>query len=216
MNRGFVNLWRCSLDSQVWKSDGLWKVWCWCLMKASYSSRWKSIITGRGETEIELLPGQFIFGRKSAAKELGMTESTIRNRIEKLKKIGNLVVKPDTHYSIVTVCNWKIYNSVEIDKGQAKGQAKDNQRTTKGHKQTLVTLKERESDAKIAFGSFSNVLLSEQEHSKLLGIFNDKTEERIERLSEYIASKGKRYKSHYATILSWARKDGLIISEKEW
>ena len=29
----------------------------------------------------------------------------------------------------------------------------------------------------------------------------------MERLSEYIQSKGKRYKSHYATILAWARKD---------
>lgn len=30
---------------------------------------------------------------------------------------------------------------------------------------------------------------------------------RIERLSEYIASTGKKYKNHLATIRSWARKD---------
>ena len=34
-----------------------------------------------------------------------------------------------------------------------------------------------------------------------------KTLDYIERLSEYLASKGKKYKSHYATILSWSRKD---------
>jgi len=29
----------------------------------------------------------------------------------------------------------------------------------------------------------------------------------IERLSNYVASSGKQYKSHYATILNWAQKD---------
>ena len=32
-------------------------------------------------------------------------------------------------------------------------------------------------------------------------------EERIERLSSYVASTGRKYKSHYATIRNWARKD---------
>ena len=30
----------------------------------------------------------------------------------------------------------------------------------------------------------------------------------IERLSGYIASTGKRYKSHYVTMLNWYRRDG--------
>ena len=31
--------------------------------------------------------------------------------------------------------------------------------------------------------------------------------ERIERLSEYIASTGKKYKNHLATIRAWSRKE---------
>ena len=128
MERGYVNLWRCSLDSRVFGNEGLWKVWTWCLMKASHQNRWVPIITGKGKTEIEVQSGQFIFGRKTAAKELLMTESTIRNRIEKLKSIGNISLKPDTHYTIITICNWERYQSNE----KPKGQPKDNQRTTKG------------------------------------------------------------------------------------
>ena len=56
------------------------------------------------------------------------------------------------------------------------------------------------------YGEFSNVLLSTDELLKLQNEFID-WQERIERLSEYIASSGKKYKDHYATILSWARKD---------
>lgn len=57
------------------------------------------------------------------------------------------------------------------------------------------------------FGEFGNVFLSADEFQKLKSKFGDETENYIERLSSYIASSGKRYKSHYATILSWSQKD---------
>lgn len=56
-------------------------------------------------------------------------------------------------------------------------------------------------------GEFSNVLLSEQELNKLQTRFGEESNQYIERLSNYIASSGKYYKSHYATILTWAGKD---------
>lgn len=41
-------------------------------------------------------------------------------------------------------------------------------------------------------------------------------EERIERLSSYVASTGKKYKSHYATIRNWARKDAEVKPNKTY
>lgn len=67
-------------------------------------------------------------------------------------------------------------------------------------------LKEKNKKEKISFGEFKNVLLSEEELEKLKQRFPD-YELRIEKLSNYIASKGDRYKSHYATILNWARNE---------
>lgn len=54
------------------------------------------------------------------------------------------------------------------------------------------------------YGEFQNVLLTNEEYHKL-----EKSNllSYIETLSSYIASKGKKYKSHYATILNWSRKD---------
>ena len=57
------------------------------------------------------------------------------------------------------------------------------------------------------FGEFENVLLSADEFQKLKSKLGSETEGYIERLSSYIASSGKKYKSHYATILSWTQKD---------
>lgn len=55
-------------------------------------------------------------------------------------------------------------------------------------------------------GEYANVLLTDEELEKLKAEYPD-WEERIERLSSYVASTGKSYKSHYATIRNWARKD---------
>ena len=68
------------------------------------------------------------------------------------------------------------------------------------------TADEPPKPARHKYGKYSNVLLSDEDLEKLKAEFPD-WEERIERLSEYIASKGTRYKSHLATIRSWARKD---------
>lgn len=57
------------------------------------------------------------------------------------------------------------------------------------------------------YGSYKNVLLSDEDLEKLKSEFPDDWESRIERLSEYIASTGKSYKNHLATIRNWARRD---------
>lgn len=59
------------------------------------------------------------------------------------------------------------------------------------------------------YGSYNNVLFTDEEYAKLQAEYPTDYSERIERLSEYIASTGKSYKSHLATIRSWARKDGV-------
>ena len=57
------------------------------------------------------------------------------------------------------------------------------------------------------YGEYKNVLLSDEDIEKLKTEFPNDYEERIERLSGYIAQSGKSYKSHLATIRNWARKD---------
>lgn len=65
----------------------------------------------------------------------------------------------------------------------------------------------REKPMKHKYGEYNNVLLTDDELCKLKDKFPD-WEDRIERLSGYIESKGAKYKSHYATILNWARREG--------
>ena len=65
----------------------------------------------------------------------------------------------------------------------------------------------KEKSQKHKYGQYQNVLLSDDELAKLKTEFPADWEERIERVSEYCASKGVTYKNYLATIRSWARKE---------
>jgi len=55
---------------------------------------------------------------------------------------------------------------------------------------------------------FDNVSMKEDDYQKLIKEFGEvSTRERIEKLSLYKRSKGKKYKDDYATILTWDRMD---------
>ena len=126
---GFVVLARRSLESQVFQNDALWKMFCWCLMKANHKDNWVSVTVGKATTEVLVRRGQFIFGRESAAKELRMKPSSVRNRIEKLKNMRNVDTKVDSNYTIVSICNYEHYQTIDNYKGQQRGQPEDSRRT---------------------------------------------------------------------------------------
>ena len=75
--------------------------------------------------------------------------------------------------------------------------------------------KEKKKPARHKYGQYNNVLLTDDEKEKLKTEFPQDWQNRIERLSEYIASSGRSYKNHLATIRSWARKDKPVIQIKQ-
>lgn len=65
------------------------------------------------------------------------------------------------------------------------------------------------------FGRYKNVFLSEKELAELQTELPDKWEYYIDRLSGYIASSGKKYKNHAATIRRWAADDEAKKAPKQ-
>ena len=64
------------------------------------------------------------------------------------------------------------------------------------------------SSVRKACGDYYNVFLSDEELAALKRDFPADYRERIGRLSEYMASTGKQYHNHSATIRVWAKRDG--------
>lgn len=130
MNDGYVKLWRKSLDSELLKNHKLWAFWSWCLMKASY--RHVKITVGCQEVVLE--PGQFVFGRNAASKELNMTEQNIRTIVRFLEKSENLTIKSTNKFSIISIVNWDRYQSNE-NVNQPSNQQTTNQQLTTNKKE---------------------------------------------------------------------------------
>lgn len=79
--------------------------WIYCLLKASHQvhespDAWDRRI---------LQPGQFIFGRRVAAKETGLSERSIRTCLNKLKATREVTIEVTRRYSVVSIVRWANY-----------------------------------------------------------------------------------------------------------
>ncbi len=66
--------------------------------------------------------------------------------------------------------------------------------------------KEEKQASKHKYGVNQNVLLTDDELTKLKDAYPD-YQERIDSLSYYMRSTGRKYADHYMTILNWARRE---------
>ena len=90
---------------------------------------------------------------------------------------------------------------------EQKGTNTNKTNETESEAEAECTNVHKEKSIKEKFGEFQNVLLTAEEVHKLSERFPKTWRQMVERLSQYIAQTGKRYKSHYATILSWGAKE---------
>lgn len=116
-----------------------------------------------------------------------------------------------TGYKLDTQVRDRDRDSIEIEIGEDKESAKADSDEPDGSTPPPLfnsdVKKQKKKQTKHKYGEYNNVLLTDEELVKL----KEKVpnwQDFIERLSGYIASTGKRYKSHYVTMLNWYRRDG--------
>lgn len=109
--KGWIKLWRKSLDNDFCKGD-VRKLgfWTWCLLKAVTEEGDYPL----GNQMVHLKPGQFIFGRRRAAQETGLSESTVYKWMRLLQKSNNVRNNVrNNHYSVITIIKWDSYQGQE-------------------------------------------------------------------------------------------------------
>lgn len=130
MQEGWIKLHRNLLESSLFEHPELLKFWVWCLLKANHEE--KNIRVGIQEVSVK--SGEFIFGRKKAANELHITETTAYKYLKRLEKEQRITIKSNNKFSVVTLINWEDYQQMEEkrnNKGTTKEQQKNNKGTTK-------------------------------------------------------------------------------------
>lgn len=98
-------------------------------------------------------------------------------------------------------------SEADIDKDKDKEIDKNNIYIPPSEIENSPEKPKKEKNIRHKYGEYNNVLLTDEQFEKLKAEFPADYQERIERLSSYMASKGTKYKDHLATIRNWARKD---------
>ena len=143
---GWVHIHRDEVDGPVFSHPELWRLWCWCLLRANHKKRSLAVKTGRGETVVTLQPGQFLFGRNAAGKALGTPARTVADRMSKLERLGRIAMQPATHFTVVTVCDWASYGGADAASRQPiTHQPPDNHPPTATNKNEKNALEWREN-----------------------------------------------------------------------
>lgn len=130
MDKGYILLSRAILDSDVFASQKLLKIWVWCLCKANFKDRTLPLKIGKGETLVKVKRGSFLFGRFKAEEELCIDGSTVYKAIKNLEELGMISIESNSQYSVVTICNYDTYQQVENYKVASKEQVSNKQVTS--------------------------------------------------------------------------------------
>ena len=151
-------------------------------------------------------PGEVVTSLASLAELCGegVSVRNCRTALARFQKLQFLTNKSTKHGRKLSIVNWVGYQeeSKSPDKASDKGVTKTRQRPDKGVTTIKEGKKERKKEYKDEYGQFKNVRLTKAEFDKLYS-----AKGKIRDLDEYIESTGKKYKSHYAVLLSWSRRD---------
>lgn len=104
---GWIKLHRSIIDSAVFSDSDVLKVWLWLLCSVAYDEH-DVVYLGK---VIPLKQGQIITGRQKLSQQIGMSEGKIYRAINILKNLGNITIKSNNRYSIITIENWAKYQN---------------------------------------------------------------------------------------------------------
>ncbi len=176
MNRGYIKYFRKWTDEPWWQNLKLSHFFTYCLTKASHKSR-DTIV---GYKNVSLRPGQFIFGRKIAAQETGLSEQEIRTCIKYLTENGKINCEPTSKFSIITVLDWSTYQDWD---GSSNQQVTSTQ-PANNHRQECKEFKESKENNDIELYEEIISYLNQEAHTDFKPS-NEKTQQHIDdRLKE--------------------------------
>lgn len=156
------------------------------------------------------LPNDWEFSENGLQAILKDGQTSVRSAIKELESAGFLSRTRERDESgRMGRCVWIVsdYPRFENPNLVNSNLGNEPQLITKEQSTKESITKESKREPRHKFGEYENVLLSDSDMEKLQAEFPTDWEERVERLSAYMASTGKTYKNHLATIRNWARRD---------
>jgi hypothetical protein len=155
--------------------------------------------------------GQWVTSQKRIAEQLNLSIKNVRTALDHLKSTNEVAIKTTSKYSIITVKNYNQYQKVAHDSAvnrQSVGtQSAVNRQQYKKGKEYIKNGKKERGGTLSAHGPFKNVFLSDAEVDELERKYPSDYKGKIDRLSKYLETSGKKYNNHFAVLSDWLEKD---------
>ena len=211
--RGFIKVSREFLENkELNRSAEHLCLYVHILSRVSFSDDAFSVFGGK---KVSLCRGQMVTSVRRLAEETGISKSKIERILDLFKKWDVIRTECGTRQTLITVAfenscetengtESEISSRRESDKVPERKDEKRKEAKEKSLKESISKSIKKNNKKKI-YGSFENVRLTDEEFESFKAKFPHTHMKYIEDLSLYIASKGDKYKSHYATLLAWNR-----------
>ena len=210
--KGFIKLPREFFENkEICKSPEHLYLYVHILSSVAFEDGTFSVFNGQ---RIELERGQMVTSVRSLAEQTGISKSGVSRMLDHFKKWDILRTESGTGRTLITLDFAPSFGTgVGTESASGTGQERDTDGERKGEKRKEAkekSSKERFSKSiknkkKEIYGTFENVKLTDEEYESFKAKFPVNYERYIDDLSHYIASRGDKYKSHYATLLTWNR-----------
>ncbi len=198
---GWISLHRKFLSWEWFDKPEMVQLFIWLLLNANYTDKkWQGKVVKRG---------QILTTTPKIMEALRFSEQQARTCISRLKSTGEITCKATNRYTIITICNYDIYQNDNLESnGQNNGQtntpATDEQRTNNGHNITNnITIKQLNNNSN---NSNNNSACVCEERDKIFEIFFFKN---------FIAPEieVQRFYDHYEAS-GWCRASGIEIEDR--
>ena len=107
MAGGWTKLYDSIFDWEWWADANMVKAFIALLLSCKHKeTNWCGIV---------IKPGQFVTTLAELSERLNMTIRQVRTVLSRLVQTGEITVETTNRYSLITVCNWTLYQSEKID-----------------------------------------------------------------------------------------------------
>ena len=202
-SNGYVKLHRAMLEWEWYKDQNTKAVFLHLLMTASYKD---NEFCGH-----HIKPGQVVCGRKQLARDLGLSESTIRTSLKHLILTNEITIKPTNKFSIITIENWGKYQLCDDDINQQINQQLNHQLTSKTKKiNHTIRKKESKNRESAHTPTFEDV----KEYVDQMGYTMDPAAfyDYYESIG-WVRKNGQRIKDWKASVRTWERREKQYHSQ---
>jgi hypothetical protein len=133
---GFIKLHRSILKWEWYTDANTFIVFIHLLLNAQWEdSRYRGY---------EVPRGSLVVGRKKLAKELKISERSVRTSLEHLKSTNEITIKSTNKFSIISITNWEKYQGMDVKIDQPNDQRPTNNRPTTDHIKEIKNIRNKE------------------------------------------------------------------------